>query len=88
MSGEYTLLDFWTSLGLSTPGTMLGPIPIPLKLIIGQTAYDSFVNSIVHAANMIGDGSTIDFEFEGYLKTVLGKTVGTFTLWFDALNPV
>lgn len=88
VTGEYTLLDFWTSLGLSSPGTMIGPVPIPLKLIIGQTAYDSFINSIVHAANMIGDASSIDFEFEGYLKTVLGKTVGTFTLWFDALNPV
>ncbi|HOA15819.1 MAG TPA: hypothetical protein PLT03_05555 [Bacillota bacterium] len=88
VTGEYTLLDFWTALGISSAGPMLGPIPIPLKLIIGQAAYDGFVDSIVQAANMIGDGSTIDFEFQGFLKTALGKTVGTFTLWFDALNPV
>lgn len=89
VTGQYTLLDFWTALGISTPGTMLGPFTIPLNMIIGQTAYEGIVDSIAHVSNtMIKDGSTIDFEFEGYLVTITEQTVGTFILWLDTVNPV
>ncbi len=68
--------------------TIAAEAQVLLSSIIGVSAYDTLIDSIVTATNdLTVNGSSIDFEMEGVLESSDGKVVGDFMLWFDSINP-
>ena len=88
ITGSMDLYDFWTDLGITSIEPSFVPI-IELEEIIGALMHQSIVDSIIYAEDhLMENGSTMDIEIDGELKSTVGKKVGTFILWMDAVNPL
>lgn len=87
ITGRYELIDFWSDMGISGLA-VAAEEQVLLSAIIGTTAYDQLIDSIVDATNdLTANGSSIDFEMAGALESSDAKVVGDFILWFDSINP-
>ena len=88
ITGSMDVYDFWTDLGITSIEPSFVPI-IELEEIIGALMHQSIVDSIIYAEDhLMENGSTMDIEIDGELKSTVGKKVGTFILWMDAVNPL
>jgi hypothetical protein len=88
ITGSMDVIDFWTGLGITSLMPSFAPV-VGLDEIIGSLMQQAIVDGVVYVENhMMVDGSTIDIEIRGDLKSSTDKKVGTFQLWLDAINPV
>lgn len=88
ITGSMDVIDFWTDLGITSLGPAFAPL-VGLDEIIGALMHQAIVDSIVYVENhLMEDGSTIDIEIDGELKSSTDRKVGNFILWLDAINPV
>ncbi len=88
ITGSMDVIDFWTDLGITSLEPAFAPM-VGFEEVIGLLMHQAVVDSIVYVENhLMEEGSTIDIEIDGELKSSTGKKVGTFILWLDAINPV